>query len=108
MPVVHLADTSNDGGEGAHDGDELGQGDGLATVALEEVRGTVHVLLLEQTGVGLVEDRGSRLAADEVAGLVAGDGREPHEGGCHPDGDGNSFGRVGLADGHEHPQGEQQ
>jgi len=108
VAVVHLADAGDDGREGAHDRHELGQGDGLAAVALEELRGALHVLPLEQTGIRLVEDRRPRLAPDEVAGLVAGDGREPHEGGRPPDGDGNSFGRVGLADGHEHPQGEQQ
>ena len=102
MPVVHLADTSNDGCEGTHDRHELGQGDGLTAVTLEELRGAVHVLLLEQARVGLVEDRGSRLAANEVAGLVAGHGRQPHEGGRHPDVD------ADVAGAHEHSQGEQQ
>ena len=102
MAVVHLADAGDDRGEGAHDRHELGQGDGLAPVALEEVRGAIDMLLLEETGVRPVEDRRSRLATDEVAGLVAGDGGKPHEGRRRPD----VYADVTGA--HEHPQGEEQ
>ena len=65
------------------------------TELLDKDTGAIRELITAQNGV--------------LRGIfVAGDGREPHEGGRHPDGDGNSLGRVGLADGHEHPQGEQQ
>ena len=105
---MHPPDARHDGGEGAHDGDELGQGDGLAAVAAEEVARALHVLLLEQARVGPVEDGRARLAADEVAGLVAGDRRQPHQRGRDPDVDGHALGGVGLAHGHEHAQREQQ
>ena len=102
MAVVHLADARHDGGEGAHDRDELGQGHGLAAVALEERRRAIDVLLLEQPGVGPVEDRRPRLAADRIARLVADDRGQPYERGGHPDVDADG------ARAHEHAECEQQ
>ena len=66
-------------------GNEPGQDDRRGPVFLEEGVRLCHVVLLEEAGVFLFEQRGPDPAADEVAGLIAenrgqGDGR-----GQHPD-----------------------
>ena len=75
LALVHLGDAHDHRDKGPDDGDEAGQDQRLAAVLFEEGVGAFHVLALEQPGIGLVEDRRAGLGTDQVAGLVAHDGR---------------------------------
>ena len=77
--VVHLPDAGDDGDEGAHDRHEPCEHDGARTVLVEELVGLVDVRLLEEPGVGPVEQRRAGLAPDQVSHLVAGDGGDADE-----------------------------
>ena len=83
-------------------GNEAGQDDGAGAVVVEEVLGAVDVLLAEESGVGLGEDRRPRLAADPVADDVAGD--------CCDGEDEADEGDVGVdeAAGHQEARDEEQ
>ncbi len=84
MLFIHLGHAHDDRHEGPDDGDEAGQDQCLAAVLFEERVGVLHVLALEEPRVGLVEDGGPGLGPDEVARLVADDGRNDDQQGKQP------------------------
>ena len=69
--IAHVGDSGDKGREGADNGNELGVDDGLAAVPLVEMLRSLQIFLLEETGIGPVEDGGAGTASDEVAGPIA-------------------------------------
>ena len=72
--IVHLADSRDDGREGAEKGHEPGHDDRLATMPLVELLGSQQVLLGEEQRLLAREEPRSRLGADPVADRVSEDG----------------------------------
>ena len=69
--VMHLPHAGHEGGECPYDGDEPGDDDGLASVFLVELMGLVQVALLENLGIGVVEQLLAEEMADHIVAGVA-------------------------------------
>jgi len=66
--VLHGANTSDERGKGANNGDKAGKKDGFATVFFEKLLGFVDVLLVNEGDIGVVNDFLSEKMTDPVIG----------------------------------------
>jgi hypothetical protein len=66
--VLHGANTSDEGGKGANNGDKAGKKDGFSTVFFEKLLGFVDVLLVNEGDIGVVDDFLSEKMTDPVIG----------------------------------------
>lgn len=69
--VAHLRHARHEGRESTDDGDEFRVDDGLAPMLLVERFGLPQVLLLEEAGIGTVEDRNSGAPPQQIAAPVS-------------------------------------
>ena len=83
--IVHLADAGHERSKRADDRHETGQHDRLATVLLVEPFRHLHILPLEDTGVGVGRGCRTQLPANPVVDRVAQDGRGHHHDDQHHD-----------------------
>jgi hypothetical protein len=106
--AVHAGHAGDDGDVGAHEGHEAADDERLVAVPVEERRGLVEVLSLDDPAVALVE-RWPDLAPDLVADDVAGEPRTDEEDERDEQLDrGGSGEQVELPGGDEDPEREEQ
>lgn len=102
--IIHFAGASDEGGEGADDGDEAREDDRFAAVFIEKAGGFIDVLLFDELGEALEHPLAGG-APDEIIDGVAEDGGEEQDGGGEPDiearilvgGDGTDGEEEGIA-----------
>src|SRR6266542_1720214 len=98
--ILHGAHPGQYGGEGADDGHEAGDDDGLGAVLLVEVPGALHVLGIEEERFLADEDARTQSGPDGVAHAVPDDGGGHEEHVDPPD--------IEMAGRREQPRGDEQ
>ena len=83
--ITHVGHAGDHRGERPHERHEPGQDDRPRPVLFEECVRLGHIVLLEEAGIFLLEQRGADAATDEIPGLIAEDGDQRDAGGQHPD-----------------------
>lgn len=66
--VLHGANTSDERGKGANNGDKAGKKDGFAAVFFKELLSFVNVFLVDEGDVGVINDFLSEKMTDPVIG----------------------------------------
>lgn len=84
-PVAHLRNAGKDRGEGADDGNEAREDDGLRTVRIEKGMGPLDVLAPEKERLVAVEHGGAEPTPEKISEVVAGDGSGEEERDEDPD-----------------------